>query len=173
MLCKLFPALILIGTLFFAPASFSQSAVTEANWQNHPGIVAVRSIVLKVDALLNKGSLVHKRGEVEYAPGKDGTREAFIDRSGIVRKFIRKAGSDDSATTSSYYYDQDGRLRFVYIEGGAVNGTHIQHRIYLDKKGNRIWEVRKLIEGPGYTFPQEWPIEEMMFNPAKISLKNW
>ena len=55
---------------------------------------------------------------------------------------MRSGGSDDSAVTYSYYYDKDGKLRFVYIQGGAVNGTHIQHRIYFEANGTKIWKSR-------------------------------
>ena len=34
-------------------------------------------------------------------------------------------------------------------------------------------EKQKLVEGPGYTFPTEWPMEEMVFDPTKLSLEKW
>lgn len=62
-------------------------------------------------------------------------------------------------------YDENGRLRFALITAGAVNNTRIEHRVYFSKSGEKIWEIQKLLEGPGYTFPKEWPVDELIQNP--------
>ncbi len=152
----------------------ADSPITDKNWTNHPAIVEIRAIVAAVDAQIANGSLVSKKKEQGYdKPYVDVLREVFLDSNGTIRKLDRSAGSDDSAITYNYYYDSDGHLRFAYFLGGAVNGTHIQHRIYFDVSGKRIWEIQKLVEGPGYTFPTTWPDEDIVFDPKKLSLEDW
>jgi hypothetical protein len=52
-----------------------------------------------------------------------------------------------------------GRLRFLFVKGGAVNDSAVELRIYFDEEGKRLWEDRKLVKGPGYTFINPWPDE--------------
>ena len=90
------------------------------------------------------------------------------DSRGRVRFYQSDAGSDDSALKTEHYYDEAGRLRFVFISGGAVNGSHLEHRIYFDEAGKRLWEEHTYTEGPGYTFPEIWPDERLQINnPAQ------
>ncbi len=166
--------LLAIATTVAAVSAYAQEPITRSNWEKHPRIVEIRRIVVEIDARIANRSLTKKQAEQEYSePYKDVLRQAFVDQRGIIRKFIRSAGSDDSAITYNHYYDDAGHLRFAYFLGGAANGTRIQHRIYFDSHGNKIWEVQKLVEGPGYTFPTEWPVEDIVFDPAKLSLEKW
>jgi hypothetical protein len=162
------------GILAAAEPIAAQTQITGSNWMNHPRIVAIREIVVEIDSLITKGSLKSKKTEQGYSgPYIDDMRQAFFDSKGKIRKLVTSGGSEDSSLTFTSYYDKDGRLRFVYIVGGAVNGTGIQHRIYLDAAGAKIWEIQKLVEGPGYTFPAEWPLEQLVFDPAKLPLDAW
>jgi hypothetical protein len=78
-----------------------------------------------------------------------------------------QAGSDDSSLTWQHFYDEAGRLRFVFITGGATNGAQLEHRIYFDEAGKRIWEEHKYKKGPEYTFPEVWPDDQLQTkNPA-------
>jgi hypothetical protein len=157
-----------------ASPAFAQTGITSSNWMNHPRIVAIREIVAEIESLIAKGSLKSKKTEQGYSgPYIDDMRQAFFDSKGKIRKLVTSGGSEDSSLTFTSYYDKDGKLRFVYIVGGAVNGTGIQHRIYLDASGAKIWEIQKLVEGPGYTFPAEWPREQLVFDPAKLPLDTW
>ena len=91
-----------------------------------------------------------------------------IDSRGTVRNYYYDSGSDDSMVRRDFYYDNNGKLRFAFIKGGAVNGTKIEHRIYFDPAGKRIWEIQKLVEGAGYTFPRDtWPDDEIVYDPIK------
>ena len=52
------------------------------------------------------------------------------------------------------------------IKAGAVNGTSLEHRVYLGADGARLWERQTLLKGPGYTFPQrEWPDADLVRRP--------
>jgi hypothetical protein len=57
-------------------------------------------------------------------------------------------------------------LRFVFITGGATNGSELEHRIYFDETGKRIWEKQIYKKGPGYTFPTIWPDDQLQFKDA-------
>ena len=83
-----------------------------------------------------------------------------MDSKGVVRRYEKQGGSDDSALTWQHYYDKAARLRFVLITGGATNGAQLEHRIYFDESGKRIWEEHKYLKGPEYFFPEVWPEEQ-------------
>jgi hypothetical protein len=168
-------ALLLLSLLSFAsrqtPATFAphshrqtdaSNEVTKANWQQHPKIRAVRAVVQVVKAKLGTKSFKVRTREFEYCePYEDALRTLAVDAGGRVRYYERQAGSDDSALKWEHYYDEAGRLRFVFITGGAANGSRLEHRVYFDDNGKRIWEEHKYTTGPGYTFPEVWPDEEL------------
>jgi hypothetical protein len=159
----------------FTATALQEDPITASNWQRHPKINQVRAIVGSVDADIRKGSFKISKREFEYCePYEDTLRKIAVDSRGVVRRYENQAGSDDSALTWRHYYDQLGRLRFVFITGGAVNGAQLEHRIYFDEKGKRLWEDHKYAKGPEYTFPEVWPEEPsdtarpiQKFEPAK------
>jgi hypothetical protein len=136
--------------------------VTQANWQQHPKIKTVRSIVDAVNAGLSKGAFKISQRKFEYCESYEDTlRKLAVNPRGIVRMYEKQGGSDDSALTSKHFYDEAGRLRFVFITGGAANGAELEHRIYFDESGQRIWEDHKYVKGPEYSFPEVWPDEQL------------
>lgn len=144
----------------FGATAMQDEKITAANWQRHPQILQVRAIVNSVDAGIRKGSFKISKREFEYCESYEDTlRKMAVDSKGVVRKYENEAGSDDSALTWQHYYDQLGRLRFVFISGGAANGAQLEHRIYFDESGKRLWEEHKYVKGTGYTFPEVWPEE--------------
>lgn len=169
--------LCLVAGIFLAPASVEMPAaaqatkdgqVTSANWQKHPKIQAVRAIVASVNAGLSKKTLKVSVRKFEYCePYEDTLRRKAVDSKGLVRMYETQAGSDDSSLTWQHFYDEAGRLRFVFITGGATNGAQLEHRIYFDEDGKRIWEEHKYKKGPEYTFPAVWPDDQLQKkNPA-------
>lgn len=161
-----------------ASVSVSQEAgggITKANWQRHPKITQVRAIVQSVKAGIGRKSLTVRKRAFEYCePYEDTARTIATDAKGRVRFYGNEGGSDDSALKWEYYYDERGRLRFVFITGGAVNGSKLEHRIYFDENGKRLWEDHTYKKGPGYTFPEVWPDEQLQINDAaaKFSSKS-
>ena len=151
-----------VALLFLAaPGPSQEEKIDASNWQNHPKIRAVRSIVESVNAGLKNRVFKISTRKFEYCESYEDTmRQMAVDRKGIVRRYENQAGSDDSALTWQHYYDEVGRLRFVFISGGAVNGSQLEHRIYFDESGKRLWEEHKYVKGPGYTFPEVWPETE-------------
>ena len=151
----------------FPRQEFNQ--VTSSNWQRHPKIRAIRLLVQSVDARLRKGVYKPSSRAFEYCePYEDTLRKMAVDSKGVVRRYEKRGGSEDSSLTWEHYYDDRGRLRFVFISGGAVNGAHLEHRIYFDEGGQRIWETHKYLKGPGYSFPEIWPDDQLQkSDPAK------
>jgi hypothetical protein len=143
--------------------------ITQANWQRHPKIKSVRRVVQTVNAGLRKSSFKTSKREFEHCePYEDTLRKMAVDSRGVVRRYENQAGSEDSSLTWEHYYDDLGRLRFVFISGGAVNGAHLEHRIYFDESGQRIWESHGYRKGPEYSFPEVWPDEQLQkVDPAK------
>jgi len=144
--------------------AFAQDSdpITAKNWQQHPKIQAVRGIVASVDAGLKKRAFKVSVRKFEYCGEsyEDTLRKMAVDSKGIVRRYENQAGSEDSGLTWQHYYDEAGRLRFVFITGGAANGAQLEHRIYFDETGKRIWEEHKYVKGPGYYWPEVWPEEK-------------
>ena len=116
---------------------------------------------------MSKKSLTTKKRTFEYCePGEDTVRMIATDSSGHVRFYQNENGSEDSSVKLEHYFDEAERLRFVFITGGAVNGSELEHRVYFDEMGKRIWEEQTYKKGPGYTFPKMWPLDEALLNDA-------
>lgn len=152
---------VTILSVSFGASAIQEEKITASNWQRHPKILQVRAIVNSIDAAIKKGSFKVSKREFEYCePYEDTMRKMAVDSKGVVRRYENEAGSDDSALTWRHYYDQLGHLRFVFITGGAANGAQLEHRIYFDESGKRLWEEHKYVKGPGYTWPEVWPEEQ-------------
>ena len=160
--------LVSVITKTFARTQESER-ITQANWQGHPKIKAVRQLVQSVNAGVKKSSFKTSKREFEYCePYEDTLRKMTVDSRGVVRRYEKQAGSEDSSLTWQHYYDDSGRVRFVFISGGAVNGARLEHRIYFDESGQRVWESHKYLKGPQYSFPEAWPDEQLQkVDPAK------
>jgi len=144
-------AVSLIAVVEASPLAQDADIVTAKNWQQHPKIKAVRIIVESIRAGLKRGAFKISVRKFEYCESyEDALRKMAVDSKRAVRLYENQAGSDDSALTWEHYYDEAGRLRFVFITGGASNGAQLEHRIYFDESGKRIWEEQKYVKGPKY-----------------------
>jgi hypothetical protein len=74
--------------------------------------------------------------------------------------------------TFRHYYDDAGRLRFVFVTGGAINGSRMEERIYLDQRGKLLRDDRKWTEGPGYPFVDFVKAGVLAHNPRHAFEKN-
>jgi len=161
--------------LSFGASAMQEEKITASNWQRHPKIIQVRAIVDSINAGIRKGAFKISQREFEYCESYEDTiRKMAVDSKGVVRRYENAGGSEDSALTWQHYYDQLGRLRFVFISGGAANGAQLEHRIYFDESGKRLWEEQKYVKGPKYYWPEIWPEEKndqappiQKFEPAK------
>lgn len=134
------------------PAAAEKRAATAG--LRHPDVIAVRGIYREVEDRIADGQLKkEERHAAGCSPWSDD-RTIYANTKGAIRKYVWEYGGDDSAFTVRHYYDRAGRLRFVFVTAGAVNGTVMEQRIYFNERGARIRETRVLVAGAGYTFPQ-------------------
>jgi hypothetical protein len=143
--------------------------ITKANWQQHPKIRAIRAVVKSVKAgLRGRAFKVSKREFTYCEPSGDfqeTLREMAVDSTGRVRWYRREESSADRGLTKEHYYDEDGHLRFVFIRGGAAR---LEHRIYFDESGKRVWEENQYRRATVETYPEVWPAEGLqMSDPAE------
>ena len=159
---------ILIGLFSGSVFASDNNQINESNWQNHPQIKAVREIFNQVEGEIKYKNVIELRKVFEYSePYLPTLKVIYVDKFNTVSKYIEENGSGDSALKFNYYYDQIQILRFVFITGGAVNGSQLEHRIYFDSSGKRIWEIQRYVKGPGYSFPKVWPKNQLVFDPWK------
>jgi hypothetical protein len=119
--------------------------LTETNWQQHPKIVAVRSIVAAVDAGLKKGTFKVSQREFDSCWNGDSRRRIAHDAKGVVRYYETYGAGEESDRTFKKYYDTFGHLRFVYIIdrwSGIMTA-----RIYFDENSKRFWLSYKRVKG--------------------------
>ena len=142
--------------------------IDDKNYYNHPDIVSIRKVYNKVESNLRLRVYDTLLVNNEYSePYEDTRRKYYIDKNGVVRKFIRFGGSGDSAAERAYYYDSQGKLVFVFINAGAANGTSIEQRIYF-KNDNRIFEKKTKKSGPGWGFPDIWHENDIIYDAQSL-----
>jgi hypothetical protein len=149
-------------------AGIATAAVAARAEPEPPAVAQARALAREVEAARKAGKLRPRERRLrDDCPGEDVMRRLWIDAAGRVVSYEREAGSDDSARRYELLYDGAGRLRFAFVRGGAANGTVLEVRVYLDAAGRRVRETRRLVSGPGYTFPRPWPDEDLPRNPTR------
>lgn len=158
-----------VGVAMFAtPSWLGAEPITSANWQRHPAIIEIRVIYQETRQAETVGRLRKLRRKFEHCRSYEDTdRTLHLDADGSVRSYHAGKGSEDSAVQTAYYYDREGALRFAFVEAGAVNGTHVEYRVYLSKAGEGLWEERRHLKGPGYTFPSQLPDKWLVRDPTR------
>ena len=157
-----FALIILLGLICVAHAQ----TITASNWQSHPAILEIRGIYAGVNALIAQKKLRLEQKAFGYCPSWDLERKRYASANGVVRRYVKTGGSDDSAVTLEHTYDVLGRLRFVLVKAGAVNNTRLEQRWYFDSSGKSLWVDRRQT-GPIYTFSDADFLREMVRNPKK------
>jgi hypothetical protein len=156
---------LLVLLLAFSSVAFAQ-AITARNWRSHPAIVEIRRIYTDVNALISAKQLRVASRRSGHCPSWDLERRQFTDSRGVVRRYVKAGGSEDSAVNLEHTYDTRGRLRFVFVRAGAVNDSRLEVRFYFDAAGKRIWTDRRS-SGQGYTFSETDFLNEMARDPTR------
>jgi hypothetical protein len=126
-------------------------------------------VVQDVEARLRQGKLSESARPFQACgPAEDAERRLYAGPDSRVVKYVRQTGSAESALTTEQYYDGRGRLRHVYVHGGAVNGAVVEHRIWLDEEGRRLLEQQRFRRGR-YPFPETWPESELLLEAPDAS----
>jgi hypothetical protein len=151
-----------------APPAATAEPITAANWQRHPAIAEIRAIYRDIRQAETAGRLRKEERSFGYCRAyEDSERALYRDAGGAVRSYHVGRGSDDSAVQVAYYYDGHGALRFVFAKAGAVNDSSYEYRIYLARSGERLWQERRHLKGPGYSFPSELPDDWLVRDPRQ------
>jgi hypothetical protein len=145
-----------------APAADAMREAAPVAGRRDLRLRAIRQRVDAVERDRRQGRLTESiRAFERCAPGADAERRLYRDGEGRAAKYVRETGGDDAALIFEQTYDLQGRLRYVFIHGGATNGTVVEHRIYLDESGQRLLEEQRIRRGPGYPFPSVWPEQDL------------
>ncbi len=127
-----------------------ETEITEANWQQHPKIKAIREVVRSINLALKKGSYKISKREFEACPNQYFTgRRIARDSKGSAAWYEDYSEGADATWDFLYYYDPAGRLRFVFAVAREVSGTREHLRIYFDEAGKRLWKTDKILKGWG------------------------
>jgi hypothetical protein len=153
-----------------APATTKPpSPITEKNWRFRPSIRAIRSLVEKNETAIDGRKWHREDKEVCRSKMRAFAIDVTVirDQRGGIRKYVKGAGTDDSAYTLEHHYDDRGRLRFALARAGAVNTSDETWRLYFAEDGREIWR-HMLSSGPGYAFmrPPEFPDRMLVRDPV-------
>ncbi len=121
--------------------------LTLANWISHPKIVAVRN---EVEATNKAGYKSESKTLCKDSGIGESERTKLTDPSGKIRELVLAGGSEDSAATTHYYYDANGKLRFVFTTVNDVHGNQTEYRTYFDSAGEQFWSVTRHAFDPSF-----------------------
>ncbi len=128
----------------------SLTAITENNWRVHPRIVEIRKIYEEIRKALDNKSLTYLEKDFSKLPRScRGTYPieklaVAYDKKGNVRLYIHAQRiSHDDLQTDEYYYDQNGKLRFVFMTNKSDVYAKIENRVYVSTTGKVFWDVKK------------------------------
>lgn len=139
------------------PAPAQSSRATEAGTELE--IRAVRVVYQQVMREIAANRLVRRDSTVHCGNDDPGLEATYrTDAAGHIRQLEWSGGSDDHAETHRFYYDAAGRLRFIFVTRGAVNGTQEEERVYYAAGGRILRRAKSQVHGPGYFFTPATPI---------------
>jgi len=151
----------IIIILFFvcmATSTTGASDINKDNWMSHPKIKKIRKLYKSIVEKSNNGDFKTQHIECELHNGNVIIEATiFRGKNNVVRKYVLDGGTGDSTAYGEYYYTEKSQLRFTFLRRKAVNGTHLERRIYFDDQNKILYEDYRLLEGPGYFrgFPKQ------------------
>ena len=137
--------------------------VDAKNWEHHPRIEAARAVYAAVRAALDAKALGTR--ELTDCTQEFSGFSLSTDAQGVVRLLVRDFGGGDSSQKAESYYDEQGRLRFVFVKVGAVPSAWVEARWWLDETGAVLWKTRST-GGEGPTYYANEAAEYLVKNPA-------
>lgn len=146
-----------------------QRKITEANWNTHPKVRAVRQTVAEIKAAMKRRDFKISKRTLDCGDFGLVVKQLASNARGLGRWYQDYREGQDASWDFYYYYDAAARLRFVLASAHSANGTREQLRIYFDETGKRIWQKRNL-HGPGCPgcFSAYYDSDEaLVFEPVK------
>jgi hypothetical protein len=80
------------------------------------------------------------------------------DSAGVVRRLDAQLGTDDMARMEHFYYDEHGKLRFIFGQYGHVSGAHMEERVYYDENRHEVRRLRERAAKGTYPFGGATPL---------------
>jgi len=123
--------------------------LTKRNWEHHPKILEIRRLYNEIQSKLKKNEFKYQQKEFSKLPRScRGTYPleyiaVATDKGERVRLYTvaQRIAHDDLLTTENFY-DESGRLRFVYMSNKSDELALIENRVYLDEQGKVFWDVK-------------------------------
>lgn len=143
-----------------SPATPEVPPLTAKTWQRDRRVRAVQKLVQEIDEAQRQRRLIEASRPFQACGPEEDAERRLYTLEGRTVKYIRQKGYRDLALTIEQLYDSQGRLRYAFIHGGAVNGAIVDHRLWLDEKGRRLWEAQKWRRGR-YPLPEVWPDQDL------------
>jgi len=161
--------LILAAALGAGPAAPTppDAPIPRKNWTAHPRIAAIRALVQQSEDAVKAGKYKHQERDCDLEGAGKETESIDRDAAGVIRKYVHEVGSGDSLYRAEAYYDERGRLRFVFARrGAAATNSTGEFRIYFGEDGNKLWTDRR-DQGPGYTWVEDFPERWLEKDPER------
>lgn len=117
----------------------ASTPITLANWISHAKIVAVRNEVNAIDA----AKYASESKELCGGGVGESERTKLVDGNGTLRKYVTGGGSEDSAGTTTLYFDARGTVRFQFTTRSDVHGNTWEDREYYSETGDIFWMVTR------------------------------
>lgn len=136
--------------------------------RHHPRVRKARKVFSEVGYLKRRGKLKLTEKRLQYCqPGQDTVRRQWVGPRGKVRRYQYEGGTDDRAVKATFYYDRAGRLVFALAEATYHNKASVVYRIWLDGRGKRVWQKRKVKGKPRGMYSPTWPEAAMIHKPRE------
>jgi hypothetical protein len=151
---------VLLSLCLMAVAGpLSAQGADSTSWMRRPEIREIRSIVADVQRRIDNHSLATKDTTLdcdEYSG--DDTFSVFTDRRGVIRRVVWSGAAEDHGEVNAFTYDSLGRLRFMFSDQSAVNGSDGEIRAYWSADGSLLHEDTRTTKGDGYPWATPRPI---------------
>ncbi|MCK5897899.1 MAG: hypothetical protein KAG10_05045 [Methylococcales bacterium] len=129
--------LVLLSFLLTNPLQAKE--ITQQNWLNHPEIKQIRDLYKDIEQQVANKTLrkTFKHTDCELqATGFDMT---FYNDQKNTRKYSIIVQTEDSKESSSYYYDKQKMLRFIFSVYNEVGSNPQETRGYYNASGQHLY----------------------------------
>ena len=155
--------------VFACAAAGVGGTLTKENYQQDARIKAIEAMVQSVQTGMDSGAITPAKRVFEYCQPY-GITERIIarDKSGRVRMYEERGGSDNSDRRIKRYYNEAGQLRFVLVTDAIRGGGDLAQKVYYDETGKRLWTDSRVTGAPVNSIPANYPDDVLIVvNPVK------
>ncbi len=89
-------------------------SITVDNWEKDARVVEILAVVKGIQADVASGKLKKSHKDLCADQMGESYREKVVDGTNRVRELVFSGGGEDSVTTSTYDFDAQGDLRYVF-----------------------------------------------------------